>query len=145
MGARNVVFADSRASVRNHAERLGLQPIHPKELRGRGPAPLVVESSADDRGLSLALSKTAPDGMCSSAGTLHARVRLPVGLMYGRNATFHIARTHVRTLIPSVLELIVEGAAQSRGRDDHGGTIHDAPSALRSHVLGDATKTILTA
>src|SRR5262249_57322755 len=43
MGARNVCFADSRADVRTHAERLGMQAVRPRELRGMSPFPLVAD------------------------------------------------------------------------------------------------------
>jgi alcohol dehydrogenase len=145
LGASNVVLADSRAWVRDHAERLGLEPITPRELRRRRPAPLVVDSSTTPRGLALALSKTAPDGVCSSAGTLHARQRLPVGTMYGRNTTFHIARTHVRMLIPPVLELMTHGRLHPEAITTTVASFDDAPAALRDHLLGGATKTVVTA
>jgi alcohol dehydrogenase len=145
LGARTVLFGDSRPEIREHAERLGLTPLEPREVKARPPAPLVVDVSAHPRGLWLALSKTAPDGVCSSAGTLHPVGRIPAGMMYGRNVTFHISRTHVRTLIPSVLALMAEG----RLRPDHVTTtvasFDDAPVALREHTRSEQVKTILVA
>ncbi|HTD58180.1 MAG TPA: alcohol dehydrogenase catalytic domain-containing protein, partial [Solirubrobacteraceae bacterium] len=107
MGARSVCFADSRPSVRAHAERLGMRSLHPRELRHMPPFPLVADVSVD--GLPTALGSTAPDGICSSSGGLHRHIRIPFLQMYIRNATLHVGRTHVRALIPDVLELMTAG------------------------------------
>jgi alcohol dehydrogenase len=145
LGARSVVFADCRPGVRAQARRLGFDAIHPAELRRRPTSPLTVDASADPRGLRLALSRTAPDGVCSSAGTLHRTMRLPTGTMYARNATLRIARAHVRTLIPSVLELMASGRLHPETVTTTVGPIDRAPEILRRYVLGDDTKTILEA
>jgi alcohol dehydrogenase len=145
LGARRVHLADVRPLVRDHADRLGLLPLHPAELRRRLPVPLVVDASAEPRGLKLALSNTAPDGVCSSAGTLRAHARIPVGLMYGRNVSFRIARTHVRMLIPHVLELMSDGRLRPETVTTTVASLDDATSALHDHLVGDSTKTILTA
>lgn len=144
LGARTVLFADTRASVRGQARQLGLAAIHPKEVVRLPPAPLVVDASAHPRGLHLALSRTAADGVCSSVGTLHVHARLPVGLMYGRNVAFHIGRTHARVLIPKVLELMSEGRLRPEAVTTTVASMDEAPGVLRRHILGDATKTILT-
>jgi alcohol dehydrogenase len=145
LGASSVYLADTRAAVRDHAARLGLGALHPKQVRSLPLAPLVVESSALPRGLRLALSRTAPDGICSSAGTLHAQARLPAGLMYARNVTLHIARSHARPLIPRVLELMVDRGLRPEAVTTTVAPLDDAPAVLRDHLLGDSTKTILTA
>jgi len=144
LGARTVWLADTRSSIRDHASRLGLLPLHPKEIGRLGPSPLVIDASAHPRGLRLALSKAAPDGVCSSAGTLHVSARLPVGMMYGRNMTLHIARTHVSTLIPRVLELMAEGRLHPEAVTTAVASLEDARAVLHEHVIGDGTKTILT-
>ncbi len=143
LGARNVQLADSRPHVRAHAERLGLGTLHPRELRRRAPAPLVVDVSGTD--LRLALASTAPDGICSSAGGLHRSARIPFLLMYGRNATLHLGRTHVRTLMPEVLTLIAQGRLQPETVTTCVAPLEDAPRALREHFLGSGVKTVLTA
>ncbi len=143
LGARTIYFIDTRSQVRSHARRLGLVPLHPTESRSLSPAPLVVDASAHPRGLRLALSATAPDGVCSSAGTLHTRASLPVGMMYARNMSLHVARTHARTLIPLVLELMAAGRLHPESVTTTVAPLDDAPSVLRDHVTGDSTKTIL--
>jgi alcohol dehydrogenase len=142
LGARNVLLADSRPHVRAHAERLGLDALHPRELRRRAPAPLVVDVSVTD--LRLALASTAPDGICSSAGGLHRSTRIPFLLMYGRNGTLHVGRTHVRALMPKVLELIVQGRLLPELVTTCVAPLEDAPRALREHFLGGGVKTVLT-
>jgi alcohol dehydrogenase len=145
LGAGTVYLADTRPPVRDHAARLSLVPLHPGELRSLRPAPLVVEASALPRGLALAISKTATDGICSSIGTLHVRARLPAGLMYARNVTLHMARAHARALIPPVLTLMEERSLHPEAVTTTVASLDDAPAVLRDHLLGDSTKTILFA
>ena len=94
--------------------------------------------------LSLALANTAPDGVCSSAGSLHRSARIPFLLMYGRNATLHVGRTHARALMPKVLELIAHGDLRPESVTTCVASLDDAPSALREHCLGAGIKTVLT-
>ena len=108
LGARNIVLADSRPHIRAHAERLGLRALHPRELRHRAPAPLVVDASGG--GLRLALRTPRPTASARAPASLHRSARIPVLLMYGRNVTLHFGRTHARALMPKVLELMLHGA-----------------------------------
>jgi alcohol dehydrogenase len=145
LGARRVSFVDSRPAVREHAQSLGFQPLRPADVEKRRRAPLVVDASATPRGLRTALSATAPDGVCTGVGLLHRSARIPVGLMYGRNASYHLGRTHARAVIPEVLELMQAGRLQPETVTTCLARLEDAPQALREHVRGDATKTVLTA
>ncbi len=142
LGARNIILADSRPQIRAHAERLGLETLHPRALRRHRPAPLVVDVSGGD--LRLALANTAPDGICSSAGGLHRSTRIPFLLMYGRNATLHVGRTHARALMPKVLELILQGDLHPETVTTCQAPIDEAPRVLREHFLGAGVKTVLT-
>ena len=144
LGARQVYLADSRAGVRAHAERLGMDALHPNQLRRRAPFPLVADVSAASLGL--ALSCTAPDGICSSSGGLHRRARIPFVQMYIRNVTLHVGRTHVRALMPEVLDLMTRGALRPETVTTTIAPLEDAPAVLREHFLGgDSVKTVLTA
>lgn len=89
------------------------------------------------------LSKTSADGTCTSAGGLHRTARIPTALMYGRNATYHVARTHARTLIPQVLELMREGKLHPDQVTTDMASLDEASRAIKRHVLGEATKTVL--
>ncbi|MBV9050263.1 MAG: alcohol dehydrogenase catalytic domain-containing protein [Solirubrobacterales bacterium] len=143
LGARLIRFVDARPAVRAEAEQLGLTALPPSEVRGLAPAPLVIDASASARGLRCALTLTAQDGICTSIGGLHTNARIPTGLLYGRNATLLIGRTHARAIIPHVLKLIVDGQLQPQRVTTHLERLDDAPRALREHVATDATKTIL--
>ena len=145
LGARRVVFADARPGVRAEAWALGLEAVEPKELAGLGPFPLVVDISASGAGLREAVSHAAPDGICSSAGGLHANVKLPFSTMYGRNVTLRIARADARTIIPRVLELMSSGALRPELVTTALAPIDDAIPALEAHMRGASTKTILAA
>jgi alcohol dehydrogenase len=144
MGARNVYYADGRARVRAHAEALGMRALHPRELRRRPPFRLVADMSLGD--VAHALRSTAADGVCSSSGTLHRSARIPFLQMYIRKATLHVGRTHVRMLIPEVLELMSRGDFHPEAITTTVAAIDEAPSVLREHFLGgESVKTVLVA
>lgn len=143
LGARNVNLVDSRPHVRAHAERLGINALGPRQLRGRAPAPLVVHISADP--LSTALSHTAPDGTCTSSGGLHRGARIPLLQMYVRRATLHVGIPHARPLMPGVLQLMAQGSLPAEDVVTAVAPLDDAPAVLREHVLGGGVKTVLTA
>jgi alcohol dehydrogenase len=142
-GARNVSVADARPGVRAHAERLGLDVLHPRKLRRRPPAPLVIDATVD--ALQVSLANTAADGICSSLGGFHRSTPVPLLQMYVRNATLHIGRAHTRALIPQVLDLMLEGGLRPETVITNVASIDDAPNALREHFLGGGVKTVLTA
>lgn len=145
LGAREVTLIDARPAVRHQAQGLGLSAIEPGALRRLEPAPLVADVSATPPGLRLALRLTAPDGVCSSSGTLHATARIPAVLMYGRNVTLRISRSHARAQIPHVLDLMASGRLSPERVTTVVAPMEDAPAALTAHLRGESTKTILTA
>jgi alcohol dehydrogenase len=142
-GARNVCLVDARSSVRERAERLGMEALHPRLLRRRAPARLVIDVSLDR--LPVALSKTAPDGVCSSGGSFHRGARVPALAMYVRNVSLYVGRTHARALIPDVLALMRAGGLPAESVITTVASIDDAPAVLREHCLGGAVKTVLSA
>jgi alcohol dehydrogenase len=141
-GARNIHIVDARADVRAHAQRLGLNTLLPRELRRRPPAPLVVDMTVDKLGL--ALAHTAPDGICTSAGSFHRNTSIPALQMYVRNITLHMGRTHARALIPPVLELMRSGHFKPESVITNVASLDEAPSVLREHFLAGGVKTVLT-
>jgi alcohol dehydrogenase len=143
LGARNVFLCDARPRVREHAERLGIETLRPRELRHRPPAPLVVDLTVDHLGV--ALRHTAPDGICSSVGSFHRSMRIPILQMYVRNVTLHVGRTHVRALIPEVLELLLDGRLRPELVITTLASLDEAPRALGEHFLGGGVKAVLTA
>lgn len=145
LGATRVIFADARASVRAEAERLGFTATLPSELGGPPTAALVVDTSASPKGLRLAVKHTAPDGICSSVGSLHANVTLPFMTMFGRNVSVHVGRTHARSVIPHVLELVETGRLRPQDVTTAVAPIDGAIDAIEAHMRGESTKTVLTA
>jgi alcohol dehydrogenase len=145
LGARRVCVAHVRETVRTQARSLGLEALDPDELRRRPPTRLVADISGSPAGLRLALSSTAPDGICSSAGMLHRSARIPTLLMYGRNATLHLGRTQTRPLIPEVLELMAADRLHPEVVTTTLASVDDAPRVLLEHFQSAGTKAILTA
>jgi alcohol dehydrogenase len=143
LGARRVRIADARAHVREHARRLGLDALHPRDLRALPRAPLVIDNTGGELGL--VLSRTAADGVCTSSGGLHRSARVPMLRMYGRNVTLHVGRTHARALMPEVLALIAEGKLDPRPVISCVAPLDDAPRALAEHFRGGGVKAVLTA
>ena len=142
-GARNITFADARSRVRAHAEGLGFDTLHPRRLRRRSPAPLVVDTNSNE---GLALANTAPDGVCTSSGGLHRSGSIPVLRMYVRNATLHVGRTHARALIPDVLDMMADGRLHPEAIPMNVAPLDDAIGVLREHFLdGESVKTVLRA
>ena len=145
LGARHVLVVDARRHARDQAERLGLEALPREELAGHAGAPLVVDLTTTGRGLGVALASTAPDGVCSSAGSLHRTARIPFLSSYGHNITVHISRVNARPVIPQVLKLISTGGLCPETVTTTMASIEDAPTALREHYLAGAVKTVLTA
>lgn len=143
LGANRVRLVDDRPFLRQQAERLGIEALPPRELDRRELSPLVVDSSASPAGLQLALAMTAEDGLCQSIGSLHKTIGIPAGMMFGRNITLHIGRSHARPQIPAVLELVAAGKLRPAEVTTNIASLDAAPRALREHVLGEATKTVL--
>ncbi|MBO2451883.1 alcohol dehydrogenase catalytic domain-containing protein [Actinomadura barringtoniae] len=144
LGARRITFCEARSQVREEAAGLGLETITPSELRRHPLTPLVVDISGSPRGVRTALTKTAPDGVCSSVGTLSHAARIPASLLFVRNVTVHIGRAHTRTLIPQVLELVTATTLHPEAVTTRLADLDDAPKVLADHMTSDTTKTILT-
>ena len=134
---------DLVARIRARAIELGLEAIPPSELGGLDLAPLVLDLTTDPAGLRRALELTSPDGICSSAGGLHGDAKIPYGLMFARNATLKIGRSHARAEAPAVLDLIDSGRIAPERVTSSVGALDDAPRALRDHAEGNAIKTVL--
>jgi alcohol dehydrogenase len=143
LGATRVRFADSRPFLRAHAERLGIEALRSQDLDSRELSPLTVDASASPAGLHVAIAMTAEDGLVNSIGSLHTRAKIPTGLMFARNVTVHVGRSHARAEIPAVLELVAAGKVRPAEVTTNLADLDDAPRALREHVLGEATKTVL--
>ena len=143
LGARDVTLVDARAEVRRQGEALGLTALTPDAAKRGDRAPLTADVSGTPAGLRFALGMTAPDGTCTSSGTLHAHARIPTLLMYGRNVTLTISRTHARAVIPDVLALMSSGRLHPERVTTNVAGFDDAHVALAEHVRRAHTKTIV--
>lgn len=137
------LLIDDRPWVRDQAERMGLDAGPIQRLKGL-VAPLVVDSSASPRGLRLALAAVAPDGRYSCAGILHASARIPASLMFGRNVTLAVARSHIREAIPPVLDLLATQQLRPGPVITQQGSFEDAVELMQAHLRDRDTKTVLT-
>jgi threonine dehydrogenase-like Zn-dependent dehydrogenase len=105
LGASSVLYVDSDAERLRIAGEVGAQTLAdpPKRL---GPFPITVDSSADARGLKLALRSTAPDGTCTSTAIYFGEQPvMPLLEMYTKGITFKTGRVHAREAMPQVLAL----------------------------------------
>jgi alcohol dehydrogenase len=143
LGARRVRFVDARPFLRAQAERLGIEALAPRELDRRELTPLTIDTGATPASLALAIAMTAEDGRCNCIGSLHVRSKIPTALMFARNVTLHLGRSHARSQIPAVLDLLAAGTIRPAEVTTALGSFDDAPRALREHVTGEATKTVL--
>jgi alcohol dehydrogenase len=64
--------------------------------------------------------------------------------LYARNISFHVGRTDVRALAPSVLELIADGRFQPARVISTRGALDDAPRVLGAHYRTGDIKTVLS-
>jgi alcohol dehydrogenase len=119
--------------------------VAPGDIGGPATAPLVADISAHPKGLRKAIELTAPDGVCSSSGSLHKHVTLPFSGMYAHNVTLRVARADARSMIPQVLELMAAGELAPERVTTQLAPIDDAIPALGVHMRGGSTKTILVA
>lgn len=143
LGARRVRFVDARPFLRAAAERLGIEALAPRELDRRELSPLTIDAGATPASLDLAVKMTAEDGFCNCVGSLHTTSKIPTALMFGRNVTVRIGRSHAHGQIAPVLDLVAAGKIRPAEVTTTVASFDDAPRALREHVTGEATKTVL--
>jgi threonine dehydrogenase-like Zn-dependent dehydrogenase len=110
LGSESVVYVDADEARSATAASLGAETLRemPKRL---GPFPVTVDSSADPKGLALALRSTAPDGICTSTSIFFdEQPSLPLLEMYTKGITFKTGRANARPAMGHVLELAASGA-----------------------------------
>ncbi len=111
LGASQVTYIDRDADRLALASKLGAAVIDAMDsLPSRSAVyPITVDSGADPAGLAWVLRSTAPDGICTSTGIYFAHdVALPLRDMYYAGITFKTGRVHSRTVLPKVLDLVIE-------------------------------------
>jgi alcohol dehydrogenase len=109
LGAEGVTYVDADESRRATAATFGADAIEPGAER-LGPFPITVDASGDQKGLTLALASTAPDGVCTSTAIYFGEpVPMPLFEMYLKIVTFETGRVHARPAMPTVLDLAARG------------------------------------
>ena len=137
-----VQFVDHRYWVRSQAALLGLEALTPTAAKKQPLADLVVDVTGTGRGLRTSLLMTAPDGICSGAGGLAHSANAPIGLMYARSVQLHLGRTHVRSLIPQVLDWMTQGFQPDAVITDVQ-PMDRAAAEVSAHCRVDSTKLVL--
>jgi alcohol dehydrogenase len=113
-GAAQVDYVDDRDVRLEIAESLGAtaeqldKPRRGAWLKDRaGRYDIVVEASSKGPGLRAALRALAPGGVCTGTGYyLGTNTALPVMDMYATSATLHVGVSHVRPVLPDVLDFV---------------------------------------
>ena len=101
----------STSGRRDLAASLGAQTLEQPWPKRAGPFPITVDANATQEGIKLALSSTAPDGICTSTAIYFGeQPELPLLEMYTKIVTFKTGRVHARPVMPEVLGLAERGA-----------------------------------
>src|SRR6185312_2471273 len=116
--------------------RLGIEALDPRDLDSRDLSPFTIDAGATPVSLDVAIRMTAEDGFCNSIGSLHAKSKIPTALMFGRNVTVHLGRSHAHDQIRPVLDLVTAGKLRPAEVTTTVASLDDAPRALREHVVG---------
>jgi threonine dehydrogenase-like Zn-dependent dehydrogenase len=112
LGAAAVRYVDEDEARCAAAQALGAVVEH---HRGPWPrrferAPITVDNTGDEAGLSTTLRSTDDYGTCTSIAIYFApTTSIPLLEMYTRGITFHVSRADSRKYLPAVLELVTDG------------------------------------
>ena len=143
LGSEAVTYADSDQRRLDLAESLGARPLGTPWPERVGPFPITVDANGTHEGIELALSSTAPDGICTSTAIYFGeQPRLPLLEMYVKIVTFKTGRVHARPVMPEVLRLAELGAFQPELVTTR---VVDWSDAVEALLERDWTKLILRA
>ena len=140
-GAERVDYFDDRDDRLAVAEALGAT-VHKVDRSRRRPGArsilptitdrydVAVEASSAEQGLRDALRALRPGGICTGTGYyLGPGTRLPVMDMYATSATLHVGVSHVRPLLPELLEFVADTQFPAEQVTSLVADWDDAPSA----------------
>jgi threonine dehydrogenase-like Zn-dependent dehydrogenase len=139
LGAGRVVYADHDEGRLAAAAALGAEtaPIplddggSPRWPGKLGRFPITVDGTGDRAGLHTTIASTAANGRCTSVAIyFEPETPLPLLAMYTRGCTFHTSRVHARSLVPTVLEHVVDGSLDPSLVTSAVVRFDDAPDAL---------------
>jgi len=145
LGAKNISVVDARAAFQRRAESLGFSVPDPHHPRSWPMAELTVDATGSPAGLRKVLQHTEPDGVSSCVWSMHRRASIGLQSLYMRNITLHVGRSHIRSHIPEVLELMTGGSFRPELVTTNTASFDDSPAALHEHCRGDSLKTVLVA
>lgn len=105
-----VTFLDTTRASAAAAGRIGADVVADPDVVASRAYPVTVDASMDPALLHTALRATAPGGECT-ASTMYVDALTPVPLMamFERCATLRTGQPHARALVPTVLDLLVDG------------------------------------
>lgn len=109
LGATRVVYTDWDVARLSLARSLGAEARPTRYEQGQpvaGSFPVAVEASGMAAGLLLAVTSTAPCGICTVVATLDPTVGMPLPAMYGSGVELRVGRAQARAVMPDVLEQI---------------------------------------
>jgi threonine dehydrogenase-like Zn-dependent dehydrogenase len=141
-GASVVDYVDDRNSRLEVAESFGAR-AHKVGTSGRksilssfpGRYDVAVEASSHPQGLRDALRALRPGGICTGTGYyLSPGTKLPVMDMYATSATPHVGVSHVRPVLPELLEFVATSGFEAERVTSLLADWDDAPEAYRAHT-----------
>lgn len=141
-GASVVDYVDSRDQRLEVAESLGatVHKADPSERTSflsaaRNRYDVVVEASSRGQGLRHAIRALRPGGTCTGTGYyLGSGTRLPVMDMYATSATLNIGVSHVRPVLPELLDYVAASAFPAERVTSLLADWEDAPEAYRART-----------
>lgn len=135
LGVEHVDYVDADPGRREHAERLGANPIEPGNYERLGPYRVTVNASGEQEGLDLALKSAAIGGICTSTIVVGGgAASIPLQEMYIKSVTLKTGLINDAMEIPTVLKLVEEGVIRPELVTTHLDDWQNAPEAF--HVEG---------
>jgi len=141
-GASVVDYVDSRDSRLEVAESLGAT-VHKVDKAQRksflsgapGRYDVVVEASSQGQGLRDAIRALRPGGICTGTGYyLAPGTKIPVMDMYATSATLNVGISHVRPVLPELLDFIATSGFPAERVTSVLADWDDAPEAYQTHT-----------
>ncbi|MEU6642604.1 alcohol dehydrogenase catalytic domain-containing protein [Saccharomonospora sp. NPDC046836] len=106
-GASVVDYVDDSARRRSIAESFGARSVTTQVRPRHQGYDVVVEATSRSSGLRDAVRALAPGGVCTAVGYyLATGTRVPLMHMYATDATLRLGVSHVRAILPSLLEFL---------------------------------------
>lgn len=141
-GASVVDYVDHRDARLEVAESFGAR-VHkvdkPRRRSVLGVLPerydVAIEASSGAQGLRDALRALRPGGICTGTGYyLSPGTKLPVMAMYATSTTLHVGVSHVRPVLPELLDFIATTGFEAERVTSLVADWDDAPEAYQAHT-----------